>query len=114
MFKKLFGAAGVWKSSAYSDLPEVWIDAPETVSHLLVIAGGLSLLLSRASEKEVNSRLINARYLHSLLRRELKQHRRSSATGELLNEVLHECGHLVDSATKESLKACLEARSLNP
>ena len=110
MLNNWFGDAGVWKSSKFSDLPEVWVDAPETVAHFLVVAGGLSLMLSRASENEVKRSLTYSSALHGLLRRELKQHGRVSATAELLNEVMHECGHLVDSATRNSLKACLAAR----
>ncbi len=110
LLKNLFQANGIWKSSEYSDLPEVWVEAPETVGHFLVIAGGLSLLLSRASEVEVKRSLVYTRYLHRLLREELKQDTRSSASAEILNNALHECGHLVDAATRNSLKACLQAR----
>lgn len=110
MLTRLFGEAGVWKSSKFSDLPELWVDASETAAHFLVVAGGLSLMLSRASENEVNKRLTCSSALHSLLRRELKEYGRSSASAELLNQVFHECGHLVDSATRSSLKACLEPR----
>jgi hypothetical protein len=102
--------AKAWRTSRFSDLPELSVEASDTTNNFLIVAGGLSLLLSRTSAENIRRSYASTVELHLLLTRELRRHGRTSAGAELLNDVLHEAAHLVDPATRAALKSCFEAR----
>lgn len=76
----------------------------------LIVAGGLALVLSRHSAEGIRTSYPATNELYLLLRRELARHGRTSASAELLNDVMHETAEETDPATRQALRACFDAR----
>jgi len=104
--------SGAWlrADDQISELPQVQADAHETTRHLLNVAGGLALVLSRCRPREVDRDYPNAAELYRVLRHDLKRYGRTSATADLMLETLHEVAERLDPVSRQSLRACLEAR----
>lgn len=101
----------VWIASRYSGLPEISSDLPSSTRLLLVIAGGLSLVLSRLSDEESGRKYPYTRQLLMLLRKELRASGKTSASGALVTKVVHEVSQLVDPSTEAALKRFVDARA---
>lgn len=100
------GSKGAWACSRYSELPELKYDVRSPAHHWCVVAGGLALILSRASGPELITRLRATQTLYELLRRRLRQGRRPGAGADLVSEVMHETTELADPMTRASLAEC--------
>lgn len=100
------GSKGAWACSRYSDLPELKYDVRSPAHHWCVVAGGLALILSRASGPELLTRLRSTQTLFEHLRRRLRQGRRPGVSADLVSEVMHETTELADPMTRASLGEC--------
>jgi hypothetical protein len=114
MFISIFGRRrpGAWQRAddQISELPQTPADTHDTTRHLLNVAGGLALVLSRCNAREVEREYPNAAELYRLLRHDLKRYGRTSATADLMLETLHEVSERLDPVSRQSLRASLEAR----
>lgn len=95
------------------ELPQVQAGTHETTRHLLNVAGGLALVLSRCNEREIDREYPNAAELYRLLKHDLKRYGRTSATAELMLEASHEVSERLDPVSRHSLRASLEARRVH-
>ena len=109
---RLGAAAGFWipADCGNCELPQLKADLPEITRHMLLIAGGLALTLSRCSLKNVDSEYPNAHELYLVLRHDLRRAGSTSASAELMLETLHEVAERLDPVSRSSLRALLEAR----
>lgn len=107
---RLMTSSGAWRRSAYSELPEVPRGEAELTRHHLVIAGGLALILSRASSVELAGSLHATQELHERLRRELRLGS-VDIDAALLGDVVHEIDESADPGTKASLRRCYELQA---
>lgn len=111
MLGNIFNSAKAWRTSAFSELPQVQPEAPDLIQHFCIIAGGLALILSRHTAIEVRCNFRSTLELYQELRYQLRKVGRSSASAELLNDVMHEVAQVADAHTRASLKICLHART---
>lgn len=100
------GSKGAWACSRFSDLPELKYDVRSPAHHWCVVAGGLALILSRASGPELITRLRSTQILFEHLRKRLRQGRRPGVSADLVSEVMHETTELADPMTRASLAEC--------
>lgn len=107
---RLMTSSGAWRNSPYSGLPEVARGDTELARHYLIIAGGLALILSRASSVELAGGLAATQELHEQLRRELRLGSVEVAAS-LLAEALREVDELADPRTRASLRHCYEVQA---
>jgi hypothetical protein len=101
---------GIWRVSDHAELPQLDHEAGPAANHLLVLAGGLALTLSRCSLAEKRLSYPNATRLYALLRKELRQHGKTTASSELLLDAFHETSDRLDMHSKQAFKRCLDAR----
>ena len=107
----IFSGARAWSTSTFSELPEIKSDAPQTLQHFCVVAGGLALILSRLSPLEIRTRFRATEELYRSLRHQLRKRGKTNADVDMISEVMHEVAQVADPHTRSSLKACLHARS---
>lgn len=115
MFNSVFarlGGSGAWKQAPIdiAELPQPVDGDWNMISQLLLTAGGLALVLSRCAPKEVEREYPNATELYCRLRNDLKRASRTYASAELMLETLREVSERLDPISRQSLRACLEAR----
>jgi hypothetical protein len=108
---KIFSGGKAWSASAFSDLPEIRADAPATLQHFCIVAGGLALILSRLSPIEMRTKFRATEELYRCLKHQLRKMEKTNADAELISDVMHEVAEVADPHTRISLKTCLEARS---
>lgn len=101
---------GIWRVSDNAELPQLDHDAGAAANHLLVLAGGLALTLSRCSDAEKRLCYPHATLLYALLRKELSQHGKTTASSGLLLDAFHETSDKLDMHSKQAFKRCLDAR----
>ena len=101
----------VWVPSSYSGLPEIADELPPSTKALLVVAGGLSLALSRLSDEAVIRRYPCTHQLLTLLCKELKASGRTSASVVLFTNAMQEVSDLLDPWTQAALQRCVDARA---
>lgn len=94
-----------WIRSAFSDLPD-----PRTTAHSdrdqrhwLVLAGGLALILSRATDAELVGRFPATASLYQAIRRG------NPIDPNLVNDAMHEIVDVADPITKAAAKLCLHS-----
>lgn len=107
---RLITSRGVWRASPFADLPQVPRNGSELSRHYFVLAGGLALILSRATRSELSGSLNATHMLYQVLRRELPL-AGAHVEATLLGEAQHEIGDLADPRTKASLRFCYEYES---
>jgi len=100
-------AAGGWVRSPYGDLPRLRADDTAVHQTWLILAGGIALILSRASEAELESRFAAARQVHALAHARLHKRRLPKPDPVLLRDALHEIANLADPMTREAGRECL-------
>lgn len=105
-----FANSGVWTRSDFSDLPQPDGQFLPTTNYFLLLAGGLALVLSRATPDELARDLPHARDLFLKLRKEFKRHGRTSVHVELLFDAFHEVSDRLDPVSRRALKECISAR----
>lgn len=97
---------GKWSRSRFSDLPELKQDDSAELQNWCAAAGGMALILSRASSAELSQRFAATHDLYQLLRRRLREGQRIDAGATLVGEALHEIAGVADPLTKASLQSC--------
>jgi hypothetical protein len=100
---------GSWRCGEFSDLPAPARDADAAVQQWTIVAGGLALILSRASAPETAERFAATLQLYDLLRERLRQRLRVGASAALLGETMHEIAAVADPMTKTALQARFQA-----
>lgn len=93
-----------WKTSPYSDLPVLEWKRRSVRHYLLVLAGGLALVLSRATPEDIYSKLAHASKLQRLLRIQLKRAGTADVTREMVATALMEVKDLADPMTIEAMR----------
>src|SRR6478752_3760442 len=110
--KRLFQWArsrGDWAPSDFGGLPSVQHEAEPLLQRWQVVAGGLALVLSRASRTERDARFHATNRLFQGLRRRLRQGAAIDASPELIQDVMHEIAGVADVQTTQCLRACFDA-----
>lgn len=100
-------AAGGWVRSPYGDLPRLRVDDTAVHQTWLILAGGIALILSRASQSELESRFAAARQIHALAHARLHKRRLPKPDPVLLRDALQEIANLADPMTREAGRECL-------
>jgi hypothetical protein len=106
---KWANSQGNWAQSDFGGLPAVQRDAEPLLQRWQVVAGGLALVLSRASRTERAARFHAADRMYTGLRRRLRQGARIDASPELIQDVMHEIAGVADVQTTQCLRACFDA-----
>lgn len=96
-----------WVRSPYGDLPVLRVDDAQVHQTWLILAGGIALILSRASRSELESRFAAARHVHAIARARLAKKRLPKPDPELLRAALKEIANLADPMTREAGRECL-------
>lgn len=100
-------AAGGWVRSPFGDLPALRADDAMTHQTWLLLAGGMALILSRASKAELETRFAATRQVYAVARARLEKKRLPKPEATLLRDALHEIANLADPMTKEAGRECL-------
>ncbi|HEX7889948.1 MAG TPA: hypothetical protein VF522_11355 [Ramlibacter sp.] len=100
-------ATGGWVRSPYGDLPTLRVDDTPVHQTWLILAGGLGLILSRASRGELESRFAAARQVYAIIYSRLNKRRLPKPEPTLLRDALQEIANLADPMTREAGRECL-------
>jgi hypothetical protein len=96
-----------WVRSPFGDLPLLRADDAMAHQTWLILAGGMALLLSRASSAELEERFVATRKVYAIARARLEKKRLPKPDAALLRDALHEIANLADPMTKEAGRECL-------
>jgi hypothetical protein len=96
-----------WVRSPFGDLPLLRADDAMAHQTWLILAGGMALLLSRASGTELEERFAATRKVYAIARARLEKKRLPKPDAALLREALQEIANLADPMTKEAGRECL-------
>ena len=100
-------ANGGWLRSPFGDLPVLRADDAPAHQTWLIFAGGVALILSRASRAELETRFAAARQVYAHARGRLEKKRLPKPEPALLRDALHEIANMADPMTKEAGRECL-------
>ena len=100
-------AARGWVRSPFGDLPLLRADDAMAHQTWLILAGGMALILSRASEAELESRFAATRQVYGIARSRLETRRLPKPAPLLLRDALQEIANLADPMTREAGRECL-------
>ena len=100
------GSKGAWTCSRGADVPQLPQEPRSEAHHWCVVAGGLALLLSRASDTQRAGRFTATGQLYDLLRQAMHRRQRPGAAAALVADVIHEVAGVADPMTQDSLGAC--------
>jgi hypothetical protein len=100
-------ATGGWVRSPFGDLPMLRVDDAAIHQTWLILAGGMGLILSRASRAELDSRFAAAQQVYVIARTRLQKKKLPKPEVELLRDALQEIANLADPMTKEAGRECL-------
>jgi hypothetical protein len=100
-------ATGGWVRSPFGDLPSLRAEDTSVHQTWLILAGGIGLILSRASRSEMEERFAAAREVYAIARARLQKRRLPKPDPHLLRDALHEIANLADPMTKEAGRECL-------
>ena len=98
---------GGWVRSPYGNLPRLRVDDTPVHQTWLIFAGGLALILSRASRSELESRFTAARRVYAIIHARLRKRRLPKPDPLLLRDALKEIANLADPMTREAGRECL-------
>jgi hypothetical protein len=96
-----------WVRSPFGDLPLLRADDAMAHQTWLILAGGMALLLSRASGTELEERFAATRKVYAIARARLEKKRLPKPDAALLRDALQEIANLADPMTKEAGRECL-------
>jgi hypothetical protein len=96
-----------WVRSPFGDLPRLRADDAMAHQTWLILAGGMALLLSRASSAELKERFAATRQVYAIARARLEKRRLPKPDAELLRDALREIANLADPMTREAGRECL-------
>lgn len=100
-------ATGGWVRSPYGNLPMLRVDDTPVHQTWLILAGGLGLILSRASRAELETRFAAARQVYAIVHSRLNKRRLPKPEPTLLRDALQEIANLADPMTREAGRECL-------
>jgi len=100
-------ATGGWVRSPYGNLPTLRVDDTPVHQTWLILAGGLGLILSRASRAELETRFAAARQVYAIVYARLNKRRLPKPEPTLLRDALQEIANLADPMTREAGRECL-------
>jgi hypothetical protein len=100
-------ATGGWVRSPFGDLPTLKADDTALHQTWLILAGGMALILSRASKSELEERFAATREVYVIARTRLQKRRLPKPEPTLLRDALQEIANLTDPMTKEAGRECL-------
>lgn len=100
-------ATGGWVRSPYGDLPMLRVDDTPVHQTWLILAGGLGLVLSRASRAELEGRYAAARQIYAIVYARLNKRRLPKPDPALLRDALQEIANIADPMTREAGRECL-------
>lgn len=100
-------ATGGWVRSPYGALPMLRVDDTPVHQTWLILAGGLGLILSRASRAELETRFAAARQVYAIAYARLNKRRLPKPDPTLLRNALQEIANLADPMTREAGRECL-------
>lgn len=99
-----------WQRSEFAELPALRPGTPRALQNWLVLAGGLALVLSRATRDELDNRFRCSQYLYEHLRAKLRDGKTSLNIGpDLVGETMHEITGVADPTTLAAGRACFAA-----
>lgn len=109
-------SASQWVRSTFSDLPDLRTTARSgrDQRHWLVLAGGLALTLSRATEAELVNRFPATASLYRAIRRIFAKNSQNLIDPNLVNGAMHEIADVADPITKAAAKLCLQSCRSGP
>lgn len=96
-----------WVRSPFGDLPRLRADDAMAHQTWLILAGGMALILSRASSAELKERFAATRQVYAIARTRLEKRRLPKPDAALLRDALREIANLADPMTKEAGRECL-------
>lgn len=96
-----------WLRSPFGDLPTLRADDTPAHQTWLILAGGLGLILSRASKTELESRFVATHHVYRIARARLHKRRLPKPDPVLLRDALQEIANLADPMTREAGRECL-------
>ena len=99
--------SGGWVRSRFGDLPTLHADDTPVHQTWLILAGGIALILSRASKAELETRFAASHQLYALAHGRLQKKRLPKPDPTLLRDALQEIANLADPMTKEAGRECL-------
>ena len=92
-----------WIRSSPFELPAIGPQQETALRQWTLVAGGLALILSRASEVELAQRFRCSQLLHLMVRRALLQNQPVRVPIDCLADTMHEIAELADPVTKRAL-----------
>lgn len=95
-----------WQRSPFAALPAIGDSNSRSERAWLVLAGGLALILSRASTPELDHRFSKSRELYEELHQQCASRQRIQIDPELMSDVVHEIAGVADPMTAAAAKAC--------
>ncbi len=102
--------SGIWRAAGHAELPLLVRDGGALPNQLLLLAGGLALTLSRCCPEDQGRHYPRAAQLYALLRRELRQHGKTTASSSLILDAFHETSEHLDPNSRQAFHKCLDAR----
>lgn len=99
--------AGGWVRSPFGDLPMLRVDDAAVHQTWLILAGGMGLILSRASKSELETRFAATKQVYVIARNRLEKRKLPKPEPGLLRDALQEIANLTDPMTKEAGRECL-------
>ncbi|MBK0393487.1 hypothetical protein [Ramlibacter algicola] len=107
-FLKWLGSSGAWIRSLQYELPVVQEPAvrPE-LRHWCALAGGLALILSRATAQDIESSLRTTRAVYRQLRKCLQAGEAPRVASRLLSLLADEIDAVADPITKAACRRCM-------
>jgi hypothetical protein len=109
-FLQWVGSSGAWLCSPFAALPSLHVVKDAELQEWCTLAGGLALILSRATPRELEDRFSSTRDVYLHVRRRLGQARTPKASAALLAKVVREIEAVADPMTKASARARLKTR----
>lgn len=100
-------AASGWVRSPFGDLPMLRAHDASVHQTWLILAGGMALILSRASQAELEERFPATRQVYAIARARLQKKRLPKPELQLLHAALREIANLSDPMTNEAGRECL-------
>jgi len=96
-----------WSPSRFSELPSRDVLDNESLRDFALLAGGLSLLLSRCSDRMLLGEFRDALRVRQRIGKALRLGTKVDVSAEMLSDVAHRIAPYVDSATREAARRCM-------
>lgn len=107
LFSILLPRSPRWFGSEFSELPVFEHGESQSLRDYRLLAGGLTLVLSRCSERVARRDFAASLKAVRVLQRQLRAGN-PCLSSELLSELSHEIAQVADAATREAARRCLQ------